>query len=228
MSWILATIGIYGLYLAGRRSRWGWAVGLAAQVLWAVYAVTTAQWGFIASACAYGFMYLKNFLSWSRIGKATPNEKTADMRKCTHKLYPDEDRLLCDVCKTSFSHSKTCPGQGTKGCLETCAAGDLDFTAFTADNVTDRVLDDMRGEIKRLAYELDIAHTISIRNKDAYVDSVRTLLTQEADLKKFTEVREVIRKMHRPTSFPTTGLEDPCAGCGYTYPCATVTALEGT
>lgn len=65
-SWILTAVGVFGLYLAGRKNRAGWAVGIGAQVLWLTYAVTTRQWGFIVSAFAYGGVYLKNFLAWRK------------------------------------------------------------------------------------------------------------------------------------------------------------------
>lgn len=63
-SWILTAVGVFGLWLAGRRSPWGWAVGIAAQVLWLAYAVTTRQWGFLVSCFAYGTVYLRNFRKW--------------------------------------------------------------------------------------------------------------------------------------------------------------------
>ena len=63
-SWLLAAGGIFGLWLAGRKNMWGWAVGLLMQVLWIVYAVVTAQYGFIAAAVAYGFIYGVNFYRW--------------------------------------------------------------------------------------------------------------------------------------------------------------------
>lgn len=65
-STVLAAVGILGLYVAGRRLWWGWAIGLAAQVLWIAYAIVTRQWGFIASALAYGFVYGRNALRWRR------------------------------------------------------------------------------------------------------------------------------------------------------------------
>jgi len=60
----LAAIGILGIYLAGNKSRWGWALGFGAQVLWAVFAVVTGQYGFILSAIAYGIVYGRNFSKW--------------------------------------------------------------------------------------------------------------------------------------------------------------------
>lgn len=65
-SFILTGVGVLGLWLTGRKSRWGFAVGLLAQVLWFAYAVLTAQWGFIFSCCLFGFLYARNFQRWSK------------------------------------------------------------------------------------------------------------------------------------------------------------------
>lgn len=61
---LLAVIGLTGLYIAGRKSYWGWAIGLASQILWVVYALVSDQWGFILSAAGYGAIYLRNLLRW--------------------------------------------------------------------------------------------------------------------------------------------------------------------
>jgi hypothetical protein len=63
-SWLLTAVGVFGLYLAGRRSPWGWAVGIGAQGLWLAYAISTRQWGFIVSCAAYGWVYARNFRQW--------------------------------------------------------------------------------------------------------------------------------------------------------------------
>lgn len=65
-SWLLTAVGVFGLYLAGRKSKAGWAVGFGAQTLWIAYAIATRQWGFIASALAYGTVYARNWLRWRR------------------------------------------------------------------------------------------------------------------------------------------------------------------
>ena len=65
-SFVLAAVGIAGIYLAGKKSKWGWGLGLAAQVLWLVFAVVTAQYGFILTAVAYGAVYGKNLWQWHR------------------------------------------------------------------------------------------------------------------------------------------------------------------
>lgn len=63
-SFALAAVGILGIYLAGRKNMWGWAVSLGAQVLWITYALVTSQPGFIVSAVAYSIVYGKNFVAW--------------------------------------------------------------------------------------------------------------------------------------------------------------------
>lgn len=73
----LAAIGITGLWLAGSQRRLGWALGLSAQLLWIVYGITTAQYGFIASALAYGFVYARN---WHR-ARAKENDARAALER---------------------------------------------------------------------------------------------------------------------------------------------------
>lgn len=69
-SYLLTAVGVLGIWLAGRKSRTGWAVGLSAQVLWIAYALATAQWGFIVSAAVYGSVYARNWVRWTREARA--------------------------------------------------------------------------------------------------------------------------------------------------------------
>lgn len=65
-SYALGAVGVFGLWLAGRKDPRGWMVGVGAQVLWLVYAVATQQWGFIVTALAYAWVYANNALRWTR------------------------------------------------------------------------------------------------------------------------------------------------------------------
>lgn len=65
-SWGLAAVGLLGLYLAGKKNKAGWLIGAGAQFLWIGYALVSEQYGFIATAIVYGFMYSKNYISWHR------------------------------------------------------------------------------------------------------------------------------------------------------------------
>lgn len=62
----LSIIGITGIFIAGRKNMWGWFIGLSAQLLWIIFAIATAQYGFILSALAYGWVYGNNWLKWRR------------------------------------------------------------------------------------------------------------------------------------------------------------------
>lgn len=64
-SWVLTIIGITGWWMVGSRRRSGFVVGMGVQVLWIVYAVTTRQWGFVASAFLYGSVAARNWLAWA-------------------------------------------------------------------------------------------------------------------------------------------------------------------
>jgi hypothetical protein len=65
-SWILAVIGVAGIYFVGRKTIWGWLILCANEVLWITYALITKQYGFIFSAIAYAVVYIKSFLHWRR------------------------------------------------------------------------------------------------------------------------------------------------------------------
>ena len=65
-SWMLAIVGVAGIYFVGRKDKWGWYVLLFNECLWIAYAVTTKQYGFIASAIAYAAVYIKSYIHWSK------------------------------------------------------------------------------------------------------------------------------------------------------------------
>jgi len=58
-SYVLAAIGVTGLWIAATRPTIGWRFNIGAQVVWLAYAVATRQWGFIVTALAYGAVYLR-------------------------------------------------------------------------------------------------------------------------------------------------------------------------
>jgi hypothetical protein len=63
-SLLLAGFGVFGLWVAGRNDWRGWALGLADEGLWIIYAVHTGQWPFALSALAYGWVYWRNLRAW--------------------------------------------------------------------------------------------------------------------------------------------------------------------
>lgn len=65
-SWGLASIGVFGLFLTTRKLKAGFAVGVGVQVLWIAYAVASHQYGFIASALAYGAVNALGLARWTK------------------------------------------------------------------------------------------------------------------------------------------------------------------
>lgn len=65
-SWVLAVIGVSGIYFVGRKDIWGWFVLLFNECLWTVYAITTKQYGFILAAIAYAAVYTRSYIHWSK------------------------------------------------------------------------------------------------------------------------------------------------------------------
>jgi hypothetical protein len=65
-SWILAIIGVAGIYFVGRKTIWGWLVLLFNEALWITYALITDQYGFIFSALAYAIVYIRSYIHWSK------------------------------------------------------------------------------------------------------------------------------------------------------------------
>lgn len=63
---VLTAIGLAGFVLAGKKVWWCWYVNIANQVLWATYAVVTEQWGFLASAAVYTWVFAGNARQWTR------------------------------------------------------------------------------------------------------------------------------------------------------------------
>jgi hypothetical protein len=67
-SWVLAVIGVTGIFLVGRKTIWGWPILFANEFLWIAYAILTKQYGFIAMALAYAAVYIKSFMHWRKDG----------------------------------------------------------------------------------------------------------------------------------------------------------------
>jgi len=76
-SYVLAAIGVTGIFFVGRKTIWGWFVLLFNEVLWIAYALITNQYGFILSAIAYAIVYIKSYALWRREDiKAKPIDNT--------------------------------------------------------------------------------------------------------------------------------------------------------
>lgn len=105
-SWLLAAIGVTGIALAGRKAApWiGWTIGLTAQLLWVAYALVTGQYGFLASALAYGTVYglnVRRALAARRprrdtLADAVRERLAADARRAAHRLRADGHDVVAD------------------------------------------------------------------------------------------------------------------------------------
>jgi nicotinamide riboside transporter PnuC len=65
-SYILAVIGVTGIFFVGRKTIWGWHILLVNEALWITYAIITKQYGFILSAIAYAAVYIRSYIHWSK------------------------------------------------------------------------------------------------------------------------------------------------------------------
>jgi len=65
-SWVLAAIGVTGIFFVGRKVIWAWLLLLFNELLWIIYAVTTKQYGFFVAALAYGVVYIRSYIHWSK------------------------------------------------------------------------------------------------------------------------------------------------------------------
>jgi len=65
-SWVLAVIGVTGIFFVGRKTIWGWHILLVNEALWITYAIITKQYGFILSAIAYAAVYVRSYIHWSK------------------------------------------------------------------------------------------------------------------------------------------------------------------
>ena len=63
-SWILMSVNLTAMVLAGRRLWWAWLVAVVAECLWLVYGYATQQWGFSVFALVFGAVYLRNAYTW--------------------------------------------------------------------------------------------------------------------------------------------------------------------
>lgn len=65
-SWLLAAIGVTGIFFVGKKTVWGWLILLSNEFIWIAYAITTKQYGFIISALAYAAVYIRSYIHWKR------------------------------------------------------------------------------------------------------------------------------------------------------------------
>jgi len=77
-SWMLMSVNLTAMVLAGRRLWWAWLVAVVAECLWLFYGYATQQWGFSVFALVFGAVYLRNAYTW-REGPRPTEQSRSDM-----------------------------------------------------------------------------------------------------------------------------------------------------
>lgn len=114
-SWVLAVIGVTGIFFVGRKTIWGWLVLLVNECLWIVYAVTTKQYGFIFAAIAYGIVYIKSYLLWRREAEKDPVSTPSEGRAVRESIIKDIEALPVETGLTNALGMKMMAIKAVKG-----------------------------------------------------------------------------------------------------------------
>ena len=64
-SWLLAFVGVTGIFFVGKKTPMGWVILFTNECIWIAYALATKQYGFIVMALAYMAVYVKSYRSWT-------------------------------------------------------------------------------------------------------------------------------------------------------------------
>jgi hypothetical protein len=67
LPFILSAVTIIAMWLAGRKDRRAWSLGLANQVLWLVFIWHTESWGLLGLTVALTWIYSQNYRRWSQV-----------------------------------------------------------------------------------------------------------------------------------------------------------------
>lgn len=60
----LGATGAFGMWVAGRGSWKGWAIGLATQPLWVAFFISVGSWTGLLVPGLYGSVYARNLWRW--------------------------------------------------------------------------------------------------------------------------------------------------------------------
>lgn len=92
MPWdyILSAIGLTGFFLAGKKLWWSWYINILNQVFWAIYSITTEQWGFMIATAIYFILFSRNAYLWT-VDRFGPNEKFRRYLKGEFRKKFDEE-----------------------------------------------------------------------------------------------------------------------------------------
>lgn len=72
-SWLLACMGIVGMYFVGKK-RWEAFIWLIVmECLWVIFALQTETYGFIVGSVAYVVVYIRNAKLWRNTSNSIDN-----------------------------------------------------------------------------------------------------------------------------------------------------------
>lgn len=64
---LLGFLGAAGMWMAGKGKWQGWAIGLASQPVWAIFAIVAHTPALLLTPLVYGTVYARNALCWWRV-----------------------------------------------------------------------------------------------------------------------------------------------------------------
>jgi hypothetical protein len=65
LPWIMSSMTIAVMWLAGSKNIWAWRLSLLNQALWATWIINTGTWGLLPLTAAMVFVGVRNLLKWS-------------------------------------------------------------------------------------------------------------------------------------------------------------------
>lgn len=70
LPYILSAIGVFMILKAGDMRRYAWIIGIAAQVLWFIWIMTSENYGFLFQNVALVIVYARNYYKWRHVEEA--------------------------------------------------------------------------------------------------------------------------------------------------------------
>lgn len=64
--WLTSAVTLLAMYVIGNHKWYGWAIGLANQVLWVALAVAFATWGLLPLTACLIVLYTRNLIRWRK------------------------------------------------------------------------------------------------------------------------------------------------------------------
>jgi hypothetical protein len=66
MQWILSGCSVIMLWLMGNKNKYAPMIGIATQLLWIYYCISTRQYGLLAGVIVYTVVHIRNAVMWLR------------------------------------------------------------------------------------------------------------------------------------------------------------------